>query len=175
MGVHRAAVRLGSSATALLLFAGVVWCAAPAGAASAWVVQAHPRPPAVRLGVLNGVACPSATNCTAVGVIDNATAQRTLVEHWNGSSWAMPTSRNPATAVASRLLGVTCPTPTVCVAVGTADGRPLVEQSSGATWSLKSVPGSVNGQLAAVSCTSTTNCIAVGDDGAHPIALRWNG
>src|SRR5689334_603582 len=99
MAIDRAHLRVGSGVATLLVIAGVVALPLPAHAAATWAIEAHPRPPAPRTGVFNAVACFAATNCTAVGDFDNATAARTLIEHWDGSSWTLQTSRNVGTAV----------------------------------------------------------------------------
>ena len=45
--------------------------------------------------ILNGVACTSASACTAVG---NQTLAKTLAERWNGRTWQVQATPNPAGA-----------------------------------------------------------------------------
>lgn len=86
-----------------------------------------------------------------------------------------------------RFQGVSCTSPTACVAVGfytnaTSSTVPLVEAWNGTTWAIQaadtsfSAPGNA---LCGVSCRSAMACIAVGtsyDAGAYaPLVERWNG
>jgi hypothetical protein len=84
--------------------------------------------------------------------------------------------------------GVSCPSATVCVAVGSSVSRTgakvaLAERWNGTAWTIQRVPspaGAVTVSLSAVSCTSATACSAVGyyaTSGAAFVALaeRWDG
>ena len=122
---------------------------------------------------LSDVACPSTTNCFAVGGTWNKTASvaKALVEHWNGTSWSIVPS--PTTGSGS-LNGVSCPSTTSCFAVGydiseartngTA-GSTLVEHWNGTSWSIVPSPTLSTWDtpsLRSVSCPSISNCFAVG-------------
>ncbi len=68
------------------------------------------------------VACTSSSACTAVGYsIGSASpfARMTLAETWNGTSWSIQPTPNPA-ATGNMLNGVSCVTAGPCVAVGSA-------------------------------------------------------
>jgi len=79
--------------------------------------------------------------------------------------------------------GVTCTSPSSCVAVGGSNSqRPVIETFNGTTWA--SVFGPTRGggaQLGSVSCTSPTRCVAVGDyftgaaETPRTFAGTWNG
>ena len=70
--------------------------------------------------VLSGVACTSATACTAVGSSGNLNNDgKTLIESWNGTRWSIVPSPNPGTG-GSSLSGVACATAAACTAAGTA-------------------------------------------------------
>src|SRR3954463_8029717 len=84
--------------------------------------------------------------------------------------------------------GVSCASPTSCVAVGSSVGpkgylQTLAETSNGSSWSISSTVNpafNTGATLAAVSCASTSECVAVGDftnaEGVHkPVAETWNG
>ena len=110
--------------------------------------------------------------------------QKTLVEHWNGTSWSIMTSPNPAAAADALLNGVSCPSTTSCYAVGSYTDFPkqLVERWNGSTWSIvttPSPPGTTNSSLSGVSCPSTTSCYAVGyyfGSSTNTILVEhWNG
>jgi hypothetical protein len=154
-----------------------------------------------------GLSCVSSANCTAV---ESNSAQDLVIQRWNGSSWinekaAVPTqfpffvctgpALPPACAAegeSDALGGVSCPSATVCIAVGTRDITfveddqfqeaqvPLIERWNGKAWSIDQV--STEGSLASVSCKSASACIAVGSiASANPavihttFAMRWNG
>jgi hypothetical protein len=63
------------------------------------------------------VSCPSATSCTAVGSILVLSAERPLVEDWDGHRWRVTPSARPAVGEAG-LDAVSCTAPGVCTAVG---------------------------------------------------------
>jgi uncharacterized repeat protein (TIGR02543 family) len=104
---------------------------------------------------LEGVACPSATTCEAVGY--NSTPEGVVVPITSG----VPGS--PVTVSGtSELLGVACPSATTCEAVGynSSDEGVVVPITSGVPGSPVTVSGTefLNG----VACPSTTTCDAVG-------------
>ena len=64
---------------------------------TAWSIQRVPVPVSVTHSALDGVSCSSATACTAVGYYtDNLGDQVTLAEKWNGVSWSVQATPNPA-------------------------------------------------------------------------------
>jgi hypothetical protein len=87
---------------------------------STWAVQAGPRIPGTVVAVLSAVSCVKAADCSAVGAVFNATsgAERTLAEHWNGSTWAIQPTPNSKGVPQSSLLDVSCPKTAACTAVG---------------------------------------------------------
>ncbi len=112
---------------------------------------------------LNGVACVSSTNCTAVG----SSNRGTLIEHWNGSSWSVVASPNASGSSNDVLLGVSC-SPTFCVAVGNSSRGGLFESSySGGAWVVRTATAPA---LDAVSCANGSFCMVTGD-----VIQRWNG
>ena len=165
---------------------------APAGRtaadATAWRIQPTPNPKTDKQGRLNAVSCSSPGACTAVGVFDNLPGTGTLVERWNGTSWSIQASANPAGAFTSVLFGVSCPAAAFCVAVGNYQNRTgrhviMAEAWNGSSWSVMPAPppaGARRSFLNGVSCTSATACTAVGSyqtrSGKHvTLAERWNG
>src|SRR5439155_192467 len=78
-----------------------------------------PNPTGATVNGLYGVACPSPTQCTAVGSYKNsANMTVTTAQQWNGSSWAIQSTPNPAGALGSALLRVACTSASACTAVG---------------------------------------------------------
>ncbi len=156
---------------------------------TSWTIQSAPNPTGATYPQLQGVSCASATACTAVGYYDNASYdQVTLVERWNGTSWAIQSTPNPTGATSSHLQGVSCTSATACTAVGdyrnsSYEDLVLAERWNGTSWTIQSTPnptGATSSQLQGVSCTSTTACTAVGDyDNSSyeqlKLAERWNG
>jgi hypothetical protein len=86
---------------------------------ASWSVVPSPSPgPSATGDALVGVSCTSATVCTAIGYGGTGGVYQTLIESWNGTSWAVVPSPNVGT-ISSDLNGVSCTSATVCTAVGT--------------------------------------------------------
>jgi hypothetical protein len=87
---------------------------------TAWKQVTSPNPGgSSNDNVLNGVAATSSTNAWAVGYFYNGTADRTLIEHWNGTAWKQVTSPNPGGSSDDNILnGVAATSSTNAWAVG---------------------------------------------------------
>jgi hypothetical protein len=149
-----------------------------------WHGLATPAP-AHALG-LSAVSCASRTRCMATGSNRVAGTSYPFAEAWNGRAW-----KTLAVApVQDTLTGISCPAPSLCIAVGHTG--PLAEQSpsaaaemwNGSTWSVLSmpaVPGAQSAELSAVSCASAVSCVAVGFTGPlyggpnTTLAEAWDG
>jgi hypothetical protein len=160
---------------------------------TSWSVIPGASPKGAVTSRLDGVSCPTASFCAAVGTWSNGTAQLTLVAHWNGKAWAVAASPNPSVSYGSdnRLYGVSCASASNCFAVGTAASngplRTLVERWDGKKWAIVASPnpkGATHSSLLAVSCAGASNCSATGfwyvrprADGGTTTTLveRWNG
>ena len=160
---------------------------------ASWTFGAAPIPHVSerdRGGVLRAVACPSRARCFAVGQFTDGAHVRTLVERWNGASWAVAAQPRPEGATASELFGIACPAVTTCFAVGDAGfpgalgpTRTFVARWNGKGWSV--VPSANGGEaqtdnfLYSVSCATTTSCFAVGySERKHkiaPMVVQWDG
>jgi hypothetical protein len=117
---------------------------------------------------------------------------KTLTERWNGSSWAVLSSPNPAKAGLAHLRGVSCLSASSCIAVGSlySGTYPLDEETTiaeswnGTSWTLQTSPNAAGkhfSSFASISCSSTVACTAVG--GQRPeltetpsgnLAGRWD-
>ena len=132
---------------------------------SAWSIVPSPNVSSTGLDSLVGVSCSSSSACIAVGQNLASTADQTLIESWNGSTWSIVPSPN-SSATSSVLNGVSCNGPSACTSVGyDSDGNTLIESWNGSAWSIvpsPSLPPAVNALLEAVSCTSPSACTAVG-------------
>jgi hypothetical protein len=153
----------------------------------AWAVGPSPNPVGAKFSFLQGVSCPSADACTAVGYYQGPSEDGTLVEAWDGAAWTIQPSPTP-TGQAGTLSGVSCPTTSMCAAVGFSTSlqnvqTALVEREEAGLWSVDAVAlpaGSPTSSLASVSCTAAFACTAVGSyvDSAgieQVLILRWNG
>jgi hypothetical protein len=154
-----------------------------------WALQTIPNPSGATDSSLDGVACPSSTDCEAVGDYTNSSGmQVTLAEGWNGTTWALQASPNPSGATDSSLDGVACLSSTDCEAVGfyensTGDYATLAEGWNGTTWAPQTIPnptGATYSYLNGVACPLSTECEAVGDyynsSGVlTSLAEGWNG
>jgi hypothetical protein len=165
---------------------------------TSWAIQATPRLPggaSLPFG-LTGVACTSATGCTAVGLatpnhrnVVNHPSPDTLAERWNGSAWSIQPTPNPAGAAGGNLNAASCVSGSACIAVGsTSNSRgtslTLAQRWDGRTWRIQPTPSPADGgTLTGVSCLSRSSCLAVGGHGnpfnalAPPgtLAEQWNG
>lgn len=161
--------------------------AIPAGATPAsWTITPSPSFGNVQ-SYLEGVSCTTTSSCVAVGYEGLLGSYNTLIESWDGQTWA--TVPSPNEGYESILTGVSCPDANFCVAVGyyaqdpdSQGSQVLIETWNGSAWSIAQPPGLVSGYdiLSAVSCTSSLSCVAVGvylDSSGAFIAMseNWDG
>jgi hypothetical protein len=65
------------------------------------------------------ISCPSATSCTAVGSVANSSGMQVATSaHWNGNGWTLQRMASPAGASVPSLASLSCPSVSVCEAVG---------------------------------------------------------
>lgn len=148
-----------------------------------WAIQTTPTPVGATASQLDDVYCTSATACTAVGMYTFfGGTKMSLAMVWNGATWTVQTTPNPAGATISHLGSVSCTASNACTAVGeaTISGslRTLAMRWNGTAWTLQTTPNPASStlHLKGVSCTSATACIAVGDSAtSSPLILTWNG
>jgi hypothetical protein len=157
---------------------------------SAWTALPTPNPSGGHGSVLTAVSCRSASACTAVGSYRNsAGTAATLAETWNGTTWRIQPTPDPAGSFGSYLTGVSCAAAGACTAVGYYEnqsfqdnGVAFAESWDGHAWTIQQVPtgGASPTFLYAVSCASRAACVAVGSHngnaiGGLPLAEVWNG
>ncbi len=111
---------------------------------------------------ISGVACPSRTECVAVGTGPGGTWALRSAD--GGARWV----RESLPAGAPALLAVSCPTTAVCVAVG---GGAIRSTDGGRTWRLE---GRLSSDItvSSLACASPTVCIAVGNTPSSAAAAR---
>jgi hypothetical protein len=157
--------------------AGLVVPVSPAEAEPAWSITPTPNPAGASATIWNGVACPTANTCFAVGRSDG----KAIVARRKSGTWG---ARFSPIVEQSALNDIACPTTTSCFAVGSKRRTPktsktLIEHWNGRYWSVMRTPFlDATAQLYGVDCPSRTNCTAVGSSGKNPFlafAARWNG
>ena len=85
---------------------------------SKWSIQTTPNVSGGESNELQGVSCPVATACTAVGnYTDSSGVDHDLAEVWNGTSWSFQTTADPS-GQQPTLNDVACTTSDGCTAVG---------------------------------------------------------
>jgi len=152
---------------------------------SAWSIVPSPNQGVGLNNALTGVSCTSSDGCIAVGTASNGTADQTLVERWNGTTWSIVSSPNTASIRNNDLNGVSCTSGVDCTAVGSASNgivdQTLIEQWNGTAWSIVPSPNTsstVANDLGGVSCVSSTSCQVTGtaqNAGAAALFEAWNG
>jgi hypothetical protein len=154
---------------------------------STWSIEHAGTPVAVPAPA--SVTCASPKNCTVLWSNGaDSYGQRALMEHWNGGAWSIQRRPEPAGAFGIALNGLSCPSPSSCVAVGSYGNRisaeqRLAERWNGRSWSALGSPDPIGAAIPSVTgiaCPSSTACVAVGSysDGVRPgltLAERWNG
>lgn len=168
-----------------------------ASASPTWSIQPAPNPAGATNTYLQGVSCPAATTCTAVGYNLNASGPTysPVAERWSAATngWSLQTAPNQGLGI--MLHGVSCPSTTTCTGVGqylafipVPGGRPFpfrtewraaAEQWGDETgWTIQAPlnPSSFN-TLYGVSCSTWTACIAVGRTTPNSVTLaeHWDG
>jgi sugar lactone lactonase YvrE len=155
-----------------------------------WTVKSVPNPPEGVNTVLQGVSCPSARSCMAVGFSDSSSHGRTaVIESWNGSEWSLGSAKIPPETSGfpngPNLFGVSCTSPGACTAVGWYENAShrgsLIERWDGKQWSIQApANAALNQELTGVSCVSAKTCTATGayvDNRGIWVAMvqTWNG
>jgi hypothetical protein len=124
---------------------------------------------------LNGVACPAANECFAVGNRQiSASAADLRIEKWNGATWSDVPAAAPKGALWSLFNSISCLSATDCWAMGdgydspTSSGYFFADQYDGKGWRLVSMAnpskfdlGSETGMVE-TACTTASRCLTVG-------------
>ncbi len=160
---------------------------------AAWTITPSPNVNGRSESVLSGVSCVNAIDCTAVGYSQNGGYYgQSLVESWDGTSWSITPSPNPAGSDGSQLLSVSCVSATNCTAAGFAfyngsqcanfsalSCQPLIETWDRTAWSVTPTPNPTSSDynpLEGVSCSSATDCTAVGYSYSGSTVIEsWDG
>lgn len=153
---------------------------------TSWRAERVPNPHGISSSgqvALNAVSCPSTSLCIAVGTYtangSELTVSRSFSAVWQNGTW----TEHPTAIISgvgldgTDLQGVSCPSLTSCVAVGTyQQGKGsgfLSEQWQGSSWSLIKTPEAPyqSVSFSDVSCPEVGTCTAVGADNAQGPAM----
>src|SRR5215472_815053 len=182
LGVACTAPSACTSVGASTTTAGTVRAVAERWDGTRWSIQPTPNPPQGG-DVLSGVACTSASACTAVGGSNAFTpTAKTLAERWDGTRWTIQPTPNPAQG-GGFLASVACTSAAACTAVGVSNAGTLAEGWNGTSWSIQPTPtpaGAQSAFLNTVACTSPAACTAAGaytnsSGTSQTLAEHWNG
>jgi hypothetical protein len=142
-----------------------------------WQELGIPQPTGARVSELTGISC-GGPFCMAVGLYQDADGQiLTLAEHWTGASWHLLHPVNEQMPI-SALDGISCHSPTQCMAVGYSYQMwqlPLTELWTNDGWQLVPAVRVADGALNAISCPAQASCIAVGSASGQPLTEAWSG
>ena len=151
-----------------------------------WTVASNPNPSSSENG-LNGVTAVSASNVWAVGqyIPNGGGNTEPLIEHWNGSKWAVVPGPTPG-AGAAALLSVAASSANSIWAVGSSTNssgntQTLIEHWDGSIWSIipNPNPGPVSDILNSVAVVSAHNVWAVGqyevNTSFNTLIEHWDG
>jgi len=137
-----------------------------------WSLESTPDVSGALQTFLTSVACPSTTDCLAVGYSLSTSATVPVAEQWNGTTWTLLSPASPAGSADNELAAVNCPTTSDCIAVGrtyataSSPASTLAEEWNGATWSVMTTPnpsGVLGSFLVSLSCSSGATCEAAGE------------
>ena len=132
-------------------------------------------------GLLTDVSCLSASFCEAVGHETASCSDGNgcppayaFIEQWNGTAWSEADYPNTATWY-SGLVGVSCVSTEMCVALGYVDTAPqLILQWDGTNWNLVPLPAQAV-EAESVSCTSSDNCCTGLQSPEQESYEQWDG
>ena len=154
---------------------------------TSWKVVPSPDPSGPTLDqALTGVSGSSASDAWAVGFYFTGAFDKSMILHWNGSSWKQVTSPDPG-AQGTFLEGVRAMSASNAWAVGSSyDGtadKTLIVHWDGSAWKqVKSPnPGGAtrNNDLNSVAATTATDAWTVGEydtgSGTRTLVLHWDG
>jgi hypothetical protein len=154
---------------------------------TAWSVVSSPNR-GTRYDALQSVAATGSSDVWAVGATQTSgqtIRNLSLIEHFDGTAWAIVPSPNPRGETNAQLLGATALSATDVWAVGFGHGGAgtLAEHWDGRRWSIVRTPNVVQGgsnQLTSVNALATNDVWAVGSSQAAGGAARtltehWDG
>lgn len=149
-----------------------------------WQGSVLPVPAGMTQASLAGVAEMAPGDGWAVGTSNDGSvsSDRTLIEHWNGTSWSIVPSPNPATGAAGsdELSAIVAISPTDIWAAGSdfiqgANINLLFAHYDGSTWTAVAPPPDSGGFAFGLTAVSSNDVWMVGSTTQQPITAHWNG
>jgi len=141
---------------------------------ASWSIVSSPNPSPTNYNVPLGVTCVSATDCWLAGYYSGSTAEESLTEHYDGTSWNVVNAANTDSNQSNFPFAITCASAANCWAAGYyygpigGDVLTLIDQYDGTSWSVVSSPnpspnnaGQYVDFLFGVTCASSTDCWAI--------------
>jgi streptogramin lyase len=148
-------------------------------ASGVWTPSPGPAPGGSVAAAFDGISCPAAGSCTAVGdYLGSDGKGHGILAILSGGAWITTDAPLPAGGSQAALSAVSCPDSGDCMASGSfsASGGgtlPLIETLSASVWSASEPPippdattspsNSEFLELNGISCSSVGTCVAVGD------------
>ena len=161
---------------AAILFALlIVLAAAPAGAAATWTRVSSPNRGTVASALQDVTMVPGTSTAWAVGYSYNSTAAayRTMIQRFNGSSWAIVSSPNGSANGYSQLTDVDATSASNAWAVGyDTQAGTLVQRYDGTSWKAVSPPPAVS--IRGLDVVSSTEVWVAGYNGSSATVSRWS-
>jgi hypothetical protein len=178
-------IGLAAAMTAAVLGLGAIQSGSGA-ATPVWSIAAAANPPAPPAARLSAVACPTASECLAVGELTFFSGIAALRS--DNGSWTSVPAQTP-TRDTPQFFDMSCATSTACFAVGQTGQpsdaiHPLLEKWDGSRWRIVTPPKPAvarQARLTGVSCRGPSFCMAIGTYGMGkyfldtPYSARWNG
>jgi hypothetical protein len=142
-----------------------------------WSVVPSPNPGAPSTdNTLLGLAVTSTKDAWAVGTSSTATADHTLILHWNGTSWTQATSPTPGGSDQLRSASATSASNAWAVGASSDGSKTVILRWNGTSWKPVASPSpTADNGLFGVAATSASNAWAVGFTGTSTLILAWNG
>jgi hypothetical protein len=151
-------------------------------AKSKWSVVTVPLPSGAAanpLAEIDGISCPTVSQCIAVGSYeDSAGAQQGVLLTWRGSNWTARKAPLPSNAGANpwvSLNAVACPASSRCTVGGQYENAASTPLGLLLTWSRQhwtaSEAPTLTYNVYAMCCPAVSRCYAVGDGIGRPVLL----
>jgi hypothetical protein len=88
-----------------------------------WQARSSPNPPSANFAGFDAISCTGPAACMATGFAlgEEGESGITLAESWNGRTWSLLKAPSPGSS-SDELLGVSCTSPSSCLAVGEYQG-----------------------------------------------------
>jgi hypothetical protein len=135
---------------------------------------ALPSAPAGTARQFASVSCVSLSSCAVVGV-SSGKSTTSFLDVWNGKTWRLTRWSGPKGTTSADLYGVSCPSASRCLAVGSVGAGVRTAAAAlafnGATWTATKVSGPVKGKLSVfngVSCPKVCRATGTGRPGSSP-------